>query len=76
MTEDTDRNEDAQAPRDTRTRVGQLVFVSHDSRDADLAEAFSKLLMNVSAACSRASGRPTARAYRGLTLGSSGTPSS
>jgi hypothetical protein len=25
------------------------VFVSHDSRDADLAEALSKLLMNVSA---------------------------
>ena len=37
------------ATRETRARVGPLVFVSHDSRDADLAEALSKLLMNVSA---------------------------
>lgn len=28
---------------------GPLVFISHDSRDADLAEAFSKLLRSVSA---------------------------
>ena len=28
---------------------GPFVFVSHDTRDAELAEAFSKLLMNVSA---------------------------
>src|SRR5437016_12802214 len=29
--------------------TGSLVFISHDSRDADLAEAFSKLLSSVSA---------------------------
>ena len=28
---------------------GPLVFISHDARDADLAEAFSKLLKSVSA---------------------------
>lgn len=28
---------------------GPLVFISHDGRDADLAEAFSKLLKSVSA---------------------------
>ena len=28
---------------------GPLIFISHDSRDADLAEAFSKLLRSVSA---------------------------
>src|SRR6266481_5626352 len=31
------------------TSQGPLVFISHDSRDADLAEAFSKLLKSVSA---------------------------
>jgi hypothetical protein len=29
--------------------ISPLVFISHDSRDAELAEAFSKLLKNVSA---------------------------
>jgi hypothetical protein len=29
--------------------AGPLVFISHDSRDADVAEAFSKLLQSVSA---------------------------
>lgn len=29
--------------------AGPLVFISHDSRDAELAEAFSKLLKSVSA---------------------------
>src|SRR5258708_26576663 len=29
--------------------TGPLVFISHDTRDADLAEAFSKLLKSVSA---------------------------
>jgi hypothetical protein len=31
------------------TSPGPLVFISHDARDADLAEAFSKLLKSVSA---------------------------
>ena len=30
-------------------RAGSLIFISHDSRDAELAEAFSKLLNGVSA---------------------------
>lgn len=34
------------APKSTRS---PLVFISHDSRDAELAEAFSKLLKNISA---------------------------
>ncbi len=29
--------------------AGSLVFISHDSRDAELADAFSKLLSSVSA---------------------------
>ncbi len=29
--------------------TGPLIFISHDNRDADLAEAFSKLLSSVSA---------------------------
>ena len=32
-----------------RSRSRGLVFVSHDSRDADLAEAFSNLLTDVNA---------------------------
>jgi hypothetical protein len=32
-----------------RPAIGPLVFISHDSRDADLAEALSKLLSSVSA---------------------------
>lgn len=34
--------------RELRPADGPLVFISHDSRDADMAEAFSKLLSNVS----------------------------
>jgi hypothetical protein len=34
---------------DGRPRLGPLVFISHDSRDAALAEALSKLLASVSA---------------------------
>src|SRR5688572_28752989 len=39
-----------QAVSDTdTTSTGPLVFISHDSRDAELAEAFSKLFKSVSA---------------------------
>lgn len=38
---------DTKAPLTTRNRA--LVFISHDSRDADLAEAFANLLSDVSA---------------------------
>jgi len=37
------------AGRRTSTRTSPLVFISHDNRDAELAEAFSKLLSSVSA---------------------------
>ena len=37
------------ASRRTSTRTSPLVFISHDNRDAELAEAFSKLLSSVSA---------------------------
>lgn len=40
------KNENAQASLVTRTK--SLVFISHDSRDADLAEAFANLLSDVS----------------------------
>jgi hypothetical protein len=47
-------SDDAKAPtkqdsRKTSADNSPLVFISHDSRDAELAEAFSKLLKSVSA---------------------------
>lgn len=47
-------NEESKSPAkaESRKATGEgspLVFISHDSRDADLAEAFSKLLKRVSA---------------------------
>lgn len=36
-------------PKRDAGSAGRLVFISHDTRDADLAEAFSKLLSSVSA---------------------------
>lgn len=44
--------EKPKAPPDTdvlSSSTGPLVFISHDGRDADLAEAFGKLLKSVSA---------------------------
>ena len=41
-------DEEAPSPKQESV-VGPLVFVSHDSRDAELAEAFCKLLSSVSA---------------------------
>ncbi|MFA5192072.1 MAG: toll/interleukin-1 receptor domain-containing protein [Verrucomicrobiia bacterium] len=48
---DTDKNKSIQPDTDglTGSSTGALVFISHDSRDAELAEAFSKLLKSVSA---------------------------
>lgn len=43
-----DQDDDDTPIRETR-QAGALVFISHDTRDADLAEAFSKLLSSVSA---------------------------
>jgi hypothetical protein len=43
---DLDKND---TPRASDPRSGSLIFISHDTRDADLAEAFSKLLNGVSA---------------------------
>jgi hypothetical protein len=46
----TDEGTEANAlAKDAQSHPGPLVFISHDSRDADLAEAFSKLLGSVSA---------------------------
>jgi hypothetical protein len=42
-------HEEGTTAHDGRSGHGPLVFISHDSRDADLAEAFSKLLSSVSA---------------------------
>lgn len=41
--------EEKKIKAETETQNARLVFISHDSRDADLAEAFSKLLKSVSA---------------------------
>jgi hypothetical protein len=48
---DTEKNKSVAQESEamTGTSTGALVFISHDSRDADLAEAFSKLLKSVSA---------------------------
>jgi hypothetical protein len=47
----TDSEKPKTSPEDllSATTPGPLVFISHDARDADLAEAFSKLLKSVSA---------------------------
>ena len=42
---DMDEGEDAEAVQSSGSSRGRsLVFISHDSRDADLAEAFANLL--------------------------------
>jgi len=46
---DNDKNNSEIGDTTPRKSVNPLVFISHDSRDADLAEAFSKLLRSVSA---------------------------
>ncbi len=43
------QNTGKQQSRATTPELSPLVFISHDSRDAELAEAFSKLLRSVSA---------------------------
>jgi len=46
---DMDEGEDAEAVQSSGSSRGRsLVFISHDSRDADLAEAFANLLSDVS----------------------------
>ena len=50
----------------TSASTSALVFISHDSRDAELAEAFSKLLRSVSAGmlkCFRSTGKPGTATY-------------
>ena len=48
MPEETKDKPQAPEPK-PRAPVTPLVFISHDSRDAELAEAFSRLLRSVSA---------------------------
>jgi hypothetical protein len=48
MTE-SDKSNTAEAELLPSTALNPLVFISHDARDAELAEAFSKLLKSVSA---------------------------
>lgn len=49
MADDDKSKSDATEPAPSRKINSPLVFISHDSRDAELAEAFSKLLRSVSA---------------------------
>lgn len=48
---------------------GPLVFISHDSRDADLAEAFSKLLKSVSAGMLKSFRSSDKRGSEGIDFG-------
>jgi hypothetical protein len=41
--------EEVKAEEKSTNAINPLVFISHDTRDAELAEAFSSLLKNVSA---------------------------
>lgn len=43
------QNNGTQKPEVTHRRTNALVFISHDTRDAEIAEAFSRLLSSVSA---------------------------
>lgn len=49
MADDDTPKSDISEPATPRKANSPLVFISHDSRDAELAEAFSKLLRSVSA---------------------------
>lgn len=49
MTESEKLKTSAEPDDLTLPTSGPLVFISHDGRDAELAEAFSKLLKSVSA---------------------------
>jgi hypothetical protein len=44
-----DSKEAAEMQSEVQVTTGPMVFISHDSRDAELAEAFAKLLKSVSA---------------------------
>jgi len=60
----------ARDPNDSDVSVsGPLVFISHDSRDADLAEAFSKLLKSVSAGMIKTFRSSDRRAGDGIDFG-------
>jgi hypothetical protein len=67
-----DLPKESSAPGLSPSTTTPLVFISHDSRDAALAEAFSKLLKSVSAGMIKTF-RSTRRAPRELTLETSGT---
>ena len=49
--------------------IGPLVFISHDSRDAELAEAFSKLLKSVSAGMIKAFRSSDKKGNEGIDFG-------
>src|SRR5258706_1460611 len=49
MTESEKLNASSEPDIFPQSAAGPLVFISHDGRDAELAEAFSKLLKSVSA---------------------------
>ena len=52
-----------------KTNDAPLVFISHDSRDADLAEAFSKLLKSVSAGMLKSFRSSDKRGTEGIEFG-------
>jgi hypothetical protein len=54
---------------DTSSVTNPLVFISHDSRDAELAEAFSKLLRSVSAGMIKSFSSSDKKAGEGIDFG-------
>ena len=51
------------------TSSAQLIFISHDMRDAELAEAFSKLLSSVSAGVLKSFRLRTGKGSQGIEYG-------
>lgn len=49
MTDNASQKNQLESTLQPSNSANPLIFISHDSRDADLAEAFSKLLKSVSA---------------------------
>ncbi|HXI22264.1 MAG TPA: hypothetical protein VNG71_00210 [Pyrinomonadaceae bacterium] len=56
------------------SQTGSLVFISHDSRDAELAEAFSKLLSSVSAGVLKSFRSSDRRGTQGIEYGTEWYP--
>lgn len=68
MADKTENQQDTNAEQATRG-VKPLVFISHDTRDAELAECFSKLLSSVSAGVLKSFRSSDKRGNQGIAYG-------